>query len=130
LSLIRGIKVSLNTQKTQEKQRNKEVPAKYEYNFLFKLDKRMDITKELLSKYDAITHDMGGSESISYLKDSLVQRFLFLEYYLQQTEKNLVSGKEVDIGKWVQSLNSIQGLIAKLGLERKPKDIYDYLNAN
>jgi hypothetical protein len=115
---------------TQVKERSSKVPSKYEYNFLFKLDKRMDITRELLSKYEQITLDLGGSESLSYLKDSLVQRFLFLEVWLERTEKDLLAGREVDIGKWVQSINSIQGLIAKLGIERKPKDIYDFISSS
>jgi hypothetical protein len=108
-----------------------EVPSKYEENFIFKLDKRLDITHELIAKFKRIEDDLGGDSSLSYLQQSLIQRYLFLEYWLQETEKKLIKGKEVDIGKWVQSINSAQGVIAKLGLEKKPKDIfadYEFLN--
>ena len=117
----------MDTQKPTSK--HKQVPTEYEHNFLCKLDKRMEVTRELLSKFDLICGDLGGGRTLSYLQQSLIQRFLFLEYHLQDTERRVVAGEDVDVGKWVQSINSIQGLIAKLGLDRKPKNIFDDLDA-
>ena len=37
----------------------------------------------------------------------------------------LADGGDFDAAKWVQGCNSLQGVLARLGLERKPKDVSD-----
>jgi hypothetical protein len=57
------------------------------------------------------------------LKRSLIERGLWLEYWLSTQERKLAGGKEFDVGKWIQAVNSLQGIYGKIGIERKPKDI-------
>jgi hypothetical protein len=89
------------------------------------LDGRLGIARELRQRFETLTNDLGGVDSLSYAQRSLCERCLWLEYWLATQEKNLANGGEFDVGKWVQAVNSLQGIFAKLGLKRVPKDVTD-----
>ena len=61
----------------------------------------------------------------SYQQRSLVERSLWLEYWLADQERKLATGEDFNIGQWVQAANSLQGLLSKLGLQRVAKDVPD-----
>ncbi|MGP5563691.1 hypothetical protein [Vreelandella alkaliphila] len=108
------------------------VPNKFAPNWLSQLDGRRGVTQELRQRYTAMTNDLGGAERLSYAQRSLVERALWLEYWLQTQEVELAEGKAFDVGRWTQAANSLQGILSKLGLERKAKDVpnlQDYLAA-
>jgi len=73
-------------------------------------------------RYRAFTDDLGGADSLTYAKRSLVERVLWLEYWLAQQERALAQGQEFDVGRWTQAVNALQGILSKLGLERQDKD--------
>ena len=98
-------------------------PEKYMHGWLKDLDGRTGIAQIMLERFTAFTNDLGGAESLSYAQRSLVERALWLEYWLAQQEQELASGKEFDVGKWVQAANSLQGIVSKLGLKRIAKEI-------
>ena len=77
------------------------------------------------SRFTQFTDDLGGVSRLSYQQKSLVERCLWLEYWLVQQENALATGGDFDVGKWVQAANSLQGILSKLGLVRVPKDIND-----
>ena len=56
-------------------------------------------------------------------KRQLVERALWLEYWLAEQEQSLARGADFDVGKWVQAANSLQGILTKLGLDRQAKDV-------
>lgn len=106
-------------------------PERYAPNWLDSLDGRTGIAQEMRQRYSALTNDLGGLDRLSYAQRSLAERALWLEYWLAQQERNLATGGEFDVGKWTQAANSLQGIFAKLGLERQAKDVpnlSDYLN--
>lgn len=107
------------------------VPKSYTAGWLNELDGRTGIAQVMRARFDALTYDLGGSEALSYQQRSLVERALWLEYWLADQERQLATGIDLDIGKWVQATNSLQGLYGKLGLNkiRHTKDIADYLAA-
>jgi hypothetical protein len=74
-------------------------------------------------RFNAFTADLGGVEHLSYAQRSLVERALWLEYWLAQQEQALATGADFDVGKWTQAANSLQGILSKLGLERQAKDV-------
>ena len=76
-------------------------------------------------RYQNYTDDLGGADRLSYAQRSLVERALWLEYWLAEQERALATGKEFDVGKWTQAANSLQGIYSKLGLERQARDIPD-----
>ncbi|QTP55426.1 hypothetical protein HNO51_12485 [Billgrantia sulfidoxydans] len=107
-------------------------PDTYSPGWLSTLDGRTGIAQTMRSRYAAMTSDLGGAESLSYAQRSLVERALWLEYWLQQQEVELAEGKEFDVSRWIQAANGLQGILAKLGLERKARDVpslADYLAA-
>ena len=86
------------------------------------LDKRTALAQVMRERYLEFTDDLGGADSLSYAKRSLVERVLWLEYWLAQQERALAQGQEFDVGRWTQAVNALQGILSKLGLERQDKD--------
>ena len=103
--------------------KSKAVPDKFSPNWMQALDGRTAIAQELRGRYAAVCTDLGGETSLSYMQRSLVTRALWLEFHLQQQEELLATGEGFDSGKWVQAANALQGIWAKLGLERKSKEV-------
>ena len=102
---------------------NGSVPAKYSTGFLDNLDGRLGVARDLRQRFEMLTGDLGGSDSLSYAQRSLCERALFLEFWLARQEATLANGGKFEIGPWVQATNSLQGIFAKLGLKRVAKDV-------
>jgi len=86
------------------------------------LDNRTALAQVMRERYLEFTDDLGGADSLTYAKRSLVERVLWLEYWLAQQERALAQGEEFDVGRWTQAVNALQGILSKLGLERQDKD--------
>ncbi|WOJ93678.1 hypothetical protein R0135_00575 [Congregibacter variabilis] len=95
----------------------------FEPNWIAKLDGRTGIAQEMRTRWRTMTDDLGGEDGLSYAQRSLVERALWLEFWLREQERSLAQGDEFDVGKWVQAANSLQGILAKLGLERVARDV-------
>ena len=109
---------------------HKTPPKKFNTGWLSELDGRTAIAQVMRERYRAFTDDLGGSDSLSYAKRSLVERALWLEYWLAEQEQALAKGHDFDVGKWTQAANALQGILTKLGLDRQAKDVpnlHDYL---
>ncbi len=100
-------------------------PDKFSQGWLHSLDGRTTIAQIMAERWQSFTDDLGGADSLSYAQRSLVERALFLEFWLKQQEQELAAGREVDMGRYTQSVNSYQGLLIKLGLDRQSKNIPD-----
>jgi hypothetical protein len=98
-------------------------PERFSPNWMAQLDGRTGVAQAMRERYTAFTNDLGGAASLSYAQLSLVSRALWLEYWLQQQEQSMAAGGEVDIGRWTQGVNSLQGILAKLGLQRQARDV-------
>jgi hypothetical protein len=101
----------------------KTPPSKFNTGWLSELDGRTAIAQEMRARYAAFTNDLGGVERLSYAQRSLVERALWLEFWLAQQEQALAGGADFDVGKWVQAANGLQGILSKLGLDRQAKDL-------
>lgn len=104
--------------KTGEKQ---TPPEKFRSGWLDALDGRLGLAREMRERYAAITDDLGGVESLSYAERSLAERALWLEYWLASQERELAAGGDFKPNQYSQLINSLQGLYAKLGLQRREK---------
>ena len=98
-------------------------PKNFNTGWLSELDGRTAIAQEMRARYAAFTNDLGGVERLSYAQRSLVERALWLEYWLAEQEQALAKGQDFDVARWTQAANSFQGIIAKLGLERQARDV-------
>ena len=108
----------------------KTPPKNFNTGWLSELDGRTAIAQEMRERFRAFTDDLGGADTLSYAKRSLVERALWLEFWLAQQEQALAGGSDFDVGKWTQAANALQGILTKLGLDRQAKDVphlHDYL---
>ena len=89
------------------------------------MDGRLSLARDMRERFATVCNDLGGADRLSYMQRSLVERALWLEYWLSQQERELASGAGFDVGKWVQAANSLQGIYSKLGLQRQARDVPD-----
>lgn len=103
------------------------VPERYESGYLDRLDGRTALAAEMRARWKELTDDLGGADRLSYAKRSLCERALWLEHWMQVQERALVEGRpeDFDSGKWVHAANALQGIWAKLGLDRVARDVTD-----
>ncbi|PFG54557.1 hypothetical protein ATG98_3821 [Marinobacter sp. LV10R520-4] len=104
---------------------HKTPPNKFNAGWLSELDGRTAIAQVMRERYASFTNDLGGVERLSYAQRSLVERALWLEFWLSQQEQALAGGSDFDVGKWTQAANSLQGILSKLGLDRVARDVPD-----
>jgi len=100
----------------------KTPPKKFNTGWRADLDKRTALAQVMRERYLEFTDDLGGRDNLGYAKRSLVERVLWLEYWLADQERALAQGQEFDVGRWTQAVNALQGILSKLGLERRDKD--------
>lgn len=100
-----------------------QIPKTYKHGWLESLDGRTTVAQEMRRRFDCIISDMGGPDGLSYARRALVERAIWVEYWLQSQERNLAAGQDFDSGRYTQAVNSLIGLFAKLGLERQAKNI-------
>ena len=126
LPFVRVIIRTINRLDTTDIQRDmttKTPPSKFNTGWLSELDGRTAIAQEMRERFRAFTDDLGGADTLSYAKRSLVERALWLEFWLAQQEQALAGGSDFDVGKWTQAANALQGILSKLGLDRRAKDV-------
>jgi hypothetical protein len=99
------------------------IPVKYRPDFIERLDKRTVLGRAVHNRYHAVVADLGGEEALSTIKRSHVRRLVTLETMIEGIEARALSGEEVDAGSWTQLLNSWLGVAARLGLERKARNV-------
>lgn len=100
-------------------------PERFSASWLQSLDGRTAVAQEMQARWQELTTDLGGVDRLSYQQKSLASRALWLEYWMQQQEQALAAGQEFDVGKWTQAANSLQGILSKLGLVRRPREVQD-----
>jgi hypothetical protein len=99
------------------------IPTKYRPDFIERVDRRTVLGKALHERYNAVISDLGGEEALSTIKRSHVRRLVTLESMIEGIECRALAGEEVDAGSWTQLLNSWLGVAARLGIERKPRNV-------
>jgi hypothetical protein len=111
----------------RKKRRNpkaRNLAPEYSATFLEQLDKRTYLYRVIRDREEEILSDLGGAESLSYLKRSLVRHAVWLEAMMDMTRTRVALNAD-EIGKYTQMLNAYSGLAAKLGLARKARDVHD-----
>ena len=98
-------------------------PTHYERGFLDKLDGRSSVAVTVRDQWAQMTADLGGVDQLSLAQTMLVERAIWLHYWLRQEEQKLATGGEFDVGKVAAATNSLQGVLAKLGLQRVAREI-------
>jgi hypothetical protein len=97
------------------------IPDKYSPDFADRLDGRTLIAKAIRERIEAIESDMGGADSLSHARRSLVRRVVWLEAIVEHSEQKLAAGEGIDLGGHTQAINALIGLYRLLGLERRQR---------
>jgi hypothetical protein len=105
-----------------------KLPAKYQEDFMTQLDRRTEVYALLNTSYQNIVIDLGGKDSMSHIKHSLVERFIFMEFRLRQLEQQIIACEKIKKAAYLQKrwnglVRSFIPLARLLGLERKAKQI-------
>ena len=101
------------------------MPDKHSPGWLETLDHRTALARDLHARYREVCKDLGGVDSLSYMQRSLIERGIWLEYWLANQERELATGGDFDVSRWIQAANSLQGIYSRLGLERRQRDVPD-----
>jgi hypothetical protein len=121
--------------KTGRKNKQPPLPKQFKPGFLAELDGRSLLVKALRERREAIISDLGGEGSMSTLKLTLVDRAIWLEAVITKCESELALAADTAavsglISRWVQMVNALQGLVAKLGMERSANDAWSGFDAS
>ena len=104
------------------------VPARFEPRFWESTDQRQSVVKEIRRRCESLRDDTGAD---SAQKDLLVQRAIFMSIQLETMEVEAIENGKFDQGIYTQMVNALVGVLNKLGLERKIKqvaDLHSYVN--
>jgi len=99
------------------------IPDRYTPDFAERLDGRTVIARTIRGRIDSIEADMGGAESLSHARRSLVRRIVWLEAVIEHTEQRLAGGEGIDLGGHTQAINSLLGLYRVVGTERRARRV-------
>jgi hypothetical protein len=97
------------------------IADKFIPDFADRLDKRTTIAKAICARVETIETDMGGSDTLSHARRSLVRRVVWLEAIIEHSEQRLAAGEAIDLGGHTQAVNTLVGLYRLVGLERRQR---------
>lgn len=103
--------------------RLKSLPESFTSGWLENIDKRTAFGYAMARRYHEFTSDLGGVENLSFQQRVLVERALFLQQWIAQSEAAIAEGGDADMGKITAANNTLMGILSKLGLERRQKEI-------
>lgn len=107
----------------QRSSKQVNIPRGYGRNTLDDLDGRCKPVREARARWNQLAADLGGVRELSYQKQSLLWRFVFLEGWIEDQERRMLQGQAVDESKWLASLGTYASLLSRIGLERKARQI-------
>lgn len=106
------------------------IPEKYSVGFLQRLDQRTQSFQLLDTAYQQVLADRGGKDTLSHVQVCLIERFVFLEFFLRTLEVKIANAinenKKIPsktFSRWIYSCNSLKGLATTIGLKRKARQI-------
>ncbi len=92
-------------------------------NILDSLDARYRPYREMKARYGALVSDLGGESELTYARKSLLWRFVCLENWIEDRERDMVLARPFDEAKWLTALGVYQGLLKRVGLVRCAKPV-------
>ncbi len=107
------------------------VARRFRPSFLSDLDGRYPVVRGLKQRFACYLADLGGTGNLSAMEQTIVKRIVHLEHLVEQKESALLAGTGTNINEYLASINTLSGLLSKLGLRRRAKtlSLKDYLTA-
>ncbi|WP_026148105.1 hypothetical protein [Thioalkalivibrio sp. HL-Eb18] len=103
--------------------RQAETPSRYSSGWIDKLDGRTRLAQAARERLDALQADLGGADALSYQRQSICKRVVWLEVQIEQREAALARGEEIDEARHANNINTLTGLLKAIGLDRKARDV-------
>jgi hypothetical protein len=109
----------------------RQVAKRFRPSFLSDLDGRYPVVRGLKQRLACYLSDLGGPANLSTMEATVVKRIVHLEHLVEQKESAIIRGTATDITEYIASVNCLSGLLNRIGLKRRSKQISlrDYLNA-
>ncbi len=109
----------------------RQVAKRFRPSFLSDLDGRYPIVRGLKQRFACYLSDLGGTANLSTMEQTIIKRIVHLEHLVEEQESALIAGTGTNVNEYLSSLNTLAGLLGKIGLKRRSKQISlkDYLNA-
>jgi hypothetical protein len=110
----------------------RQVSKRFRPTFLSDLDGRYPVVRGLKQRFACYLSDLGGVANLSTMEQTIVKRIVHLEHLVEQKESALIAGTGTNINEYLASINTLAGLLAKIGLKRRSRQLSlrDYLHAN
>lgn len=106
---------------TEDTSTEATLPARFVPKFWRDADRRVALVREIENRVERMKADVNAD---SYQKEVLAERAVFLLALLETSERGALEGtKPLDLGSYVQTVNSLLGLLRSLGLERRVKKV-------
>lgn len=99
------------------------IPDRYNPHFAELLDRRTAIAKAIYGRIEAIETDLGGTDTLSHGRRSLVRRIVWLEAVLEHNEQRLATGAAIDLASHTQAIGTLLGLYRLIGLARHQRPV-------
>ena len=109
-----------------------QVPERFRPDWIEAMDGRLATVKIVRARLAALLSDLGGAESLSYQEGAIARRLVWLEALCEKVESEIAEGKDADVNRYTQQVNTLIGVAKALGLKRRAKDalsLGDYLAA-
>lgn len=110
------------------------LPAAFEPGIGWGLDGRYAPAREIAADLTRLWSDLGGLDRLSLQRRMLVLRVVYLHRRLHDHETRTLRGEagKMDDGQYAQAVNTLNGLLRSLGLDRVATDVFGgverYLN--
>ncbi len=114
--------VPAKKKRNRRKKHGATLPARFEPGFLDKADGRCQIVKTIKHRLERLKADCNAD---SFQKQILCERAVFLATLLQTQELAAYEGEELNLGSYVQAINSLLGVLKALGLTKQISQIID-----
>jgi hypothetical protein len=105
-------------------------PERYAKDFIHEMDGRVRVVKTIREDLDALYAALGGKENVSYMEQTLCQKVIYLKWLTGKKEAAMIHGGSIDETSYLNAVNCLSGLLTKIGLKRRAKQISlkDYLS--
>lgn len=116
------------TREGRKAKKPETLPTRFEVRSLEELDKRTRVIREIKYRLKRLMDEAGCD---SYQKELLAEQAVFIATHLQTMRVQALDTGEFDGNLFISMVNTLQGLLAKLGLKKQAKDACDleaYLN--
>ena len=108
-----------------------DLSKRFRADFFQRMDGRVTAVKALRERFNALTTDLGGLDNLSYQEKTLCKRAIFLERHIEGMELLVTKGGAVEVHSYIASINALSGILSRIGLKRRAKQISlrDYLTS-